>query len=155
MSPSTPLSIRMDMENTDTSAQLSDQASVISTPRPVTSTLLIAVAATTEANTPAGSVSWPVPLDTPTKCKASPKSGLPNSRVDMNLVFLEGSKKLMLTHQHPIICAIVQDAIDNLQASLLIQNAFPDPIVAWAFTKDALHLAAKWCEKPSATTIQA
>ncbi|KAF8274730.1 hypothetical protein EI94DRAFT_1794037 [Lactarius quietus] len=138
MSPSTPLSIRTNMENTDTSAQLSDRASVISTPRPTTSTLPLAVAAMMEANTPAGNVSLPAPTDTPTKCEVSPKSGLPNLCVDTNLVFLEGLKKLMLTHQHLIIRAIVQEAIDNLQVSLLIWNAFPDPIVAWAFTKDAL-----------------
>ncbi|KAF8257247.1 hypothetical protein EI94DRAFT_1709340 [Lactarius quietus] len=155
VSLSTPLSIGMDTENTDSSAQLSDQASVISTPRPTTSTLLLAVAATTEANISAGSASLPVPTDTPTKCKVSPESGLPNLHVDTNLVFQEGSKKLMLTHQRPIIRTIVQDAIDNLRASLLIRNAFPDPVVAWAFTKDALHLAAEWCEKPGATTVQA
>ncbi|KAF8260805.1 hypothetical protein EI94DRAFT_1833669 [Lactarius quietus] len=73
----------------------------------------------------------------------------------MDLVFLEGSAKLMLTHQRPIICAIVQDAIDRLRVSLLVRNAFPKPVVAIAFTKDALRLAAERSDKPGATTVQA
>jgi len=61
----------------------------------------------------------------------------------------------MLTHQRPIIRAIVQDAIDRLRVSLLVRNAFPEPVVAIAFTKDALHLAAERSDKPGATTVQA
>ena len=61
----------------------------------------------------------------------------------------------MLTHQHPIIHSIIQDAIDNLPASLLVRNAFPDAIVAFAFTKDALRLAAERSDKPGASTVQA
>ncbi|KAF8257671.1 hypothetical protein EI94DRAFT_1708743 [Lactarius quietus] len=151
---------RVDDQNGDSDGDWNDdkqdlQITIKNPSRPATSTLLLAVAAMTEANITAGSASLLAPTDTPTKCEASPESGLPNSHVDMNLVFLEGLKKLMLTHQRPIICAIVQDAIDNLRTSLLIQNAFPDPIVAWAFTKDALRLAVERCEKPGATTVQA
>jgi hypothetical protein len=83
------------------------------------------------------------------------ESALPNSHVNTNLVFLEGSTKLMLTHQRPIIRTIIQDAIDNLRASLLVRNAFPDAIIAFSFTKDALRLAAERCDKPGATSVQA
>ncbi|KAF8269869.1 hypothetical protein EI94DRAFT_1699179 [Lactarius quietus] len=70
-----------------------------------------------------------------------------------DLVFLEGSMKVMLTHQRPIIHVVVQDAIKKLQASLLIRNTFPDAVVAFAFTKDALRLAAEQCDKPGATIV--
>ncbi|KAI9434952.1 hypothetical protein H4582DRAFT_2080215 [Lactarius indigo] len=46
------------------------------------------------------------------------------TRVDMDLVFVKGTTKIMLTHQRP-----------------LIRNAFPDATVAFAFTRDALITA--------------
>ncbi|KAH9023985.1 hypothetical protein EDB84DRAFT_1564550 [Lactarius hengduanensis] len=58
---------------------------------------------------------------------ATPESPVPTvSRVDTDLVFVEGTTKIMLTSQHPLIRAIVQDAIENLRASMLFHNAFPD-----------------------------
>ncbi|KAF8258428.1 hypothetical protein EI94DRAFT_1835042 [Lactarius quietus] len=152
ISPSTPLSHGNNLDNVDSSAILTDRASVVSTPRPATNTVPIAVSATTDANLPGGNISLAAPDDNPTKGNTSAE---PDAQVNTDLVFLEGSAKLMLTHQRPIIRAIVQDAIDRLRVSLLVRNAFPEPVMAIAFTKDALRLAAERSDKPGATTVQA
>ncbi|KAF8260875.1 hypothetical protein EI94DRAFT_1811120 [Lactarius quietus] len=152
VSPLTPLSHGNDLDNIDSSAILTDRASVVSTPRPATNTVPIIVSAMTDANLPGGNISLAAPDDNPAKGETSAE---PDAQVNMDLVFLEGLAKLMLTHQRPIIRAIVQDAIDHLCVSLLVRNAFPDPVVAIAFMKDALHLAAECSDKPGATTVQA
>ncbi|KAH8980460.1 hypothetical protein EDB92DRAFT_1974433 [Lactarius akahatsu] len=59
-----------------------------------------------------------------------------------DLVFPDGSTKLLLRHQQPVIRTIVQKAIENLRATLIFQDAFPDGSVAFAFSKDALSAAA-------------
>ncbi|KAH9043943.1 hypothetical protein EDB85DRAFT_1885442 [Lactarius pseudohatsudake] len=58
-----------------------------------------------------------------------------------NLVFVEGTTKVMLTSQRALIRVIVQDSIENLRASILFNNAFPDATVAFAFTREALIAA--------------
>ncbi|KAH9173191.1 hypothetical protein EDB89DRAFT_2068943 [Lactarius sanguifluus] len=63
------------------------------------------------------------------------------TRIDTDLVFVEGTTKVMLTSQRALIRVIVQDAIENLHASILFHNAFPDATVAFAFTQDALIAA--------------
>ncbi|KAF8262256.1 hypothetical protein EI94DRAFT_1603030, partial [Lactarius quietus] len=54
------------------------------------------------------------------------------------LVYPAGTNKLMLTNQQPIVCAFIQEAIDNLQAALLFNNAFPDVCFALNLIKDCL-----------------
>lgn len=48
----------------------------------------------------------------------------------------------MLTIQRPLVRVIIQDAIENLRASLLFINAFPGPACAVTFIRDALITAA-------------
>jgi hypothetical protein len=62
---------------------------------------------------------------------------------DTDLVFADGSNKLMLTNQRPIIRTIVRDATELLRASLVFTNAFPDPVLAFNFAKQALLSAAQ------------
>ncbi|KAF8259217.1 hypothetical protein EI94DRAFT_1813701 [Lactarius quietus] len=131
-SPATPLTPTSSLDDVDTGANLNGQARVVSTPVPAT----MAVSATPEAELSDGSVSPVPPNDTLMK------------------IFLYGSMKLMLTHQRPIIHVVVQDTIDQLRASLLVRNTFPDAVVAFAFTKDALHVAAERCDKPGATLLK-
>jgi hypothetical protein len=61
---------------------------------------------------------------------------------ETDLVFSPGSNKLMLTSQHPIVRAIIQDAIENLRAAMLFNNAFPDICIALGLIKDCLLTAA-------------
>ncbi|KAI9431395.1 hypothetical protein H4582DRAFT_2062778 [Lactarius indigo] len=67
----------------------------------------------------------------------------PVSHIDTDLVFMGSTTKIMLTSQCPLVRGIVQDAIENLRASLLFNNAFPDVTVAFAFTRDALLTATE------------
>ncbi|KAF8257782.1 hypothetical protein EI94DRAFT_1708647 [Lactarius quietus] len=62
-----------------------------------------------------------------------------------NLKLIKGSKgnlQVMLTIQPPIIRSVITHSFEGLRASLLFENAFPDPIVSYAFIRDALITAA-------------
>ncbi|KAI9448875.1 hypothetical protein BJY52DRAFT_1193093 [Lactarius psammicola] len=88
------------------------------------------------------------PLVVPTQLRnegVTPDSGLPLRTwpVDTDLVYTTGSNKVMLTIQRPLVHAVIQEAIENLQAGLLFTNAFPD---------DCLLTAANR-HKPGATDI--
>ena len=61
----------------------------------------------------------------------------------MDLVFLNGSSKLMLTNQHTIICTIIHDATELLRATILTNNAFLDPVLSFNYAKHALISAAQ------------
>ena len=71
---------------------------------------------------------------------------------DTDLVLAAGSSKLSLLAQHPIVRAVIQEAIDNLQAALVFTNAFPDICNALTLIKDCL-LDAALCLKPGATEM--
>ncbi|KAH9042828.1 hypothetical protein EDB84DRAFT_1559325 [Lactarius hengduanensis] len=64
-----------------------------------------------------------------------------------------GAKRLLLTNQDPLVRNVVQEAIENLRASLLFDHAFPTAPIAFAFTKESLITAAEKF-KPGATHIQ-
>ncbi|KAH9160802.1 hypothetical protein EDB89DRAFT_1914352 [Lactarius sanguifluus] len=64
-----------------------------------------------------------------------------------------GAKRLLLTNQQTLVCNVVQEAIENLQASLLFNNVFLTAPIAFAFTKESLITAAEKF-KPGATHIQ-
>jgi hypothetical protein len=76
----------------------------------------------------------------------------PTWLLDTELVLSPGSNKLMLTSQHPIVRAVIQDAIDNLRVAMLFTNAFPDVCVALGLIKDCLLTAANRL-KPGAKEI--
>jgi hypothetical protein len=78
-----------------------------------------------------------------------PHAGWP---ADTNLVFAVGSTKLMLLNQHPIVCTVIQEAIENLRAALLFTNAFPDICSALTLIKDCLFTAALRL-KPGASEV--
>ncbi|KAH9015332.1 hypothetical protein EDB85DRAFT_1898780 [Lactarius pseudohatsudake] len=64
-----------------------------------------------------------------------------------------GAKRLLLTNQDPLVRNVVQEAIENLRASLLFDHAFPTATMAFAFTKESLITAAEKY-KPGAIHIQ-
>jgi hypothetical protein len=66
-----------------------------------------------------------------------------HSLCETDLVFLDGSSKLMLTSQHTIIRTIIRDATELLRATILANNAFPDPILSFNYAKHALISAAQ------------
>ncbi len=61
---------------------------------------------------------------------------------DTDLQLIPRSNCLMLTMQNLLIRAVIQDAFDNVQGSILFKHAFPDVVLALSFICDALISAA-------------
>jgi hypothetical protein len=81
---------------------------------------------------------------------------VPTLYPDTNLVFVDGPgpTKLKLNDQHQLVRWIVQDAIENLRALLLFNNAFPDAPVTFTLAKGALNLAAENREADGGVLVQ-
>jgi len=62
---------------------------------------------------------------------------------ETELIYLPGTTKVMLTLQLPLIHTVLQDAFENLQASLLIEHIFPDPHLTILFIRKHLVRAAR------------
>jgi hypothetical protein len=72
---------------------------------------------------------------------------------DTDIVFPPGGTRVMLTLQRPLMRAIIQTAIEELRATLIFSNAFPDGILAMSFIRHCLNVAAeKHC--PAALSIR-
>lgn len=80
---------------------------------------------------------------TPVKCE-SPEE-LPSSiwPSETDLVYTSGSNKLRLTIQHTYVKAVIHDAVENIKASIMFDDAFPNANVCITFATEALTLAAK------------
>ena len=72
---------------------------------------------------------------------------------ETDLIFPTGITKLKLTIQQPLIRAVVQDAIENMQVSLMFNNAFPDAILAVSLAKECVAITAENL-KPGTATVQ-
>ncbi|KAF8274208.1 hypothetical protein EI94DRAFT_1696144 [Lactarius quietus] len=144
-STATPLTLTSGLYDVDTHANLSAHAPMVSTPVPTT----MAVSVTPEAELSEFRADWstsPVPPnDTLMKSEAASVSVTLTLRTNADLVFLDGDQSSMLWFKMQI---------DQLRASLLVQNTFPDAVVAFTFAKDALHVAAERCDKPGAALVQ-
>lgn len=68
---------------------------------------------------------------------------LPVWPVDTNLVYGDGSNKLKLMLQRPLVRLVIQDAIENVKVPILFTDAFPDAKLIISFAKEALLSAAK------------
>ena len=49
----------------------------------------------------------------------------------------------MLRHQRPLIRKVIIDAIENVRASVLFNNAFPDMTLSITFVREALITAVE------------
>ncbi|KAI9507281.1 hypothetical protein F5148DRAFT_1285405 [Russula earlei] len=70
---------------------------------------------------------------------------------DTDLILTPDSNKVTLSKQCPLICLVLQDAVDSVQASLLIDHAFPDAPTVLTVIKAALLSAAS--SHPSSSFI--
>jgi hypothetical protein len=68
-----------------------------------------------------------------------------------DIVYPPGSNKLLLTAQRPLLRGVIQDSFENVRASLLFDNAFPDPISASLTIRAALIAAA---DNPRALSVR-
>lgn len=67
----------------------------------------------------------------------------PSWAADTLLAFNPGSNKVMLMNQSPLIRMMIQDAFESLRATLLFENAFPDPSLTVLFLRKTLVGAAR------------
>lgn len=56
---------------------------------------------------------------------------------------MDGSNKVKITAQRPIVRAVIQDGIERMRAALLFTNAFPNLFETLEFIGDALVEAAE------------
>jgi hypothetical protein len=63
--------------------------------------------------------------------------------VEMDLVYVSGTRKVMLTIQRPIMRTVIQDAFERVRRDLLFNNAFPDAFLVLEFTQYGLLTAAQ------------
>ncbi|KAN0140500.1 hypothetical protein V8E53_001709, partial [Lactarius tabidus] len=128
--PSWKVSGGVDVPQFGSAGSGSDHASVNTTPAPTP----------TPFPTPAPGAHMLEHSASPSEMSAMTGHASTASAISRNtdLVFADGSNKLMLTNQRPIIRVIVRDATELLRASLVFTNAFPDPVLAFNFAKQAL-----------------
>jgi hypothetical protein len=62
---------------------------------------------------------------------------------ETDLIYVPGTMKVMLTLQSPLIRTVLQDGIENLRASLLVEHAFPEPSLQVLFIRKNLIGAAR------------
>lgn len=63
--------------------------------------------------------------------------------VDTDLVYADGSSKLKLMLQRPLVRLVIQDSIEKIWATILFTDAFPDTALGNVFARDALLSAVK------------
>ena len=71
---------------------------------------------------------------------------------ETDLFYIPGTNRLTLSAQKPLIRVLVQDAIDDIRASLLFVHAFPEGLDKVALIRDALLAVAEKYE-PGSTHI--
>ena len=84
-----------------------------------------------------------------------PYTGVPQGiwSSKMDLIFLGGTTRVMLTHQHPSVRAVIQDGFENMRAYLLLVNSFPDAVALPPVLRDCLISAAAGSQDPLAPDI--
>jgi hypothetical protein len=72
---------------------------------------------------------------------------------DTDFFFLPGSNKLHLSSQKPLVHLVVGDVIENVQATLLTQNAFPEGTKAASSLVENCLLAVAEQHNPAVLSI--
>ena len=73
---------------------------------------------------------------------------------DTDLVFLLGMTRLTLTIQSPLLCDVITDSFENLQAFLLFNHSFPDGAAIPTVMRDCLITAAAESRNPRGPIIR-
>jgi hypothetical protein len=79
-------------------------------------------------------------LAQPAVVPVPPKAKWP---LETDIIFIAGTNRVLLTLQHPLVRTVVHDGFENLRASLLFDNAFPDATLTASVVRDALIAGAK------------
>jgi hypothetical protein len=57
---------------------------------------------------------------------------------EMEIIFIPGTKKLMLTSQQPLVHLVIQAAFHIVHSSIIFIDAFPDAVHSLQLTNEAL-----------------
>jgi hypothetical protein len=71
---------------------------------------------------------------------------------DTDIVFVEGTNRVILTLQRPLIRSVVQEGFETLRAHLLFDHAFPDGSMISSLIKESL-LQGAMSKMPRAAVI--
>ena len=71
---------------------------------------------------------------------------------DTDIMFIPSTNKITLTNQHPLLRAVIQEAFENLRASLLFNHGFPNANVTPSLIRVSLIAAAE-THSPKASQI--
>jgi len=120
-----------------------------------TSTVLPAVNVSTPIVSPlvSATASMPVPISAPTSLPPVNAGMAPPPPMvvgvpppwppETDLILTPGTNTVMLTLQHALVRLVVRDSFENLRATLLVENAFPNAHLVLTFIQDALTSAAR------------
>lgn len=61
---------------------------------------------------------------------------------DTEIQLVPGTNRVILTRQGILLRTVIQDAFENVRASIFFENAFPDVVLALSFIRDGLLTAA-------------
>jgi hypothetical protein len=63
--------------------------------------------------------------------------------VDTDVMFIPGTNKIMLTNQRALLRTVIQEAFENVRASLLFDHGFPNANVIPSLIRESLIAAAE------------
>lgn len=120
-----------------------------SLPRPQVGVLLTVCVVSADASNLNAVVNMAVPLTAhPLQEGVSPTLW----PADTELQVIAGTTRIILTTQSALIQSVIHGSFEHVQASLLFEHAFPGPLLALSFIRNALVTSAKKCG-PAAASI--
>jgi hypothetical protein len=88
------------------------------------------------------------------KVDAFPHPNPPHSwSNEMDIIFIPGTMRIMLTQQHLILHVVLQDSFEKLKVYLLLTSSFPNAVSLPSMLRDCLISAATNSQYPLASDI--
>ena len=86
---------------------------------------------------------------------ASPHPNPPPSwSNETDIIFIPGMTRIMLTQQHPVLCVVIQDSVEELKVYLVLTSSFPNAVSLPSVLRDCLISAATDSQYPLASDIR-
>ncbi|KAH9161634.1 hypothetical protein EDB89DRAFT_2080488 [Lactarius sanguifluus] len=119
---------------------------------------------TSDNTSPSYTLPMPLPVPAGTTLPSQPHQDRAQAATELtlawpaytNLKFAPGQNRLTLGGQHEVIRKVVKQSIEDLRASLIFNDAFPDGILATCFIRHSLNIGAKKVSKKNsaASSVQ-
>ncbi|KAH8994406.1 hypothetical protein EDB86DRAFT_3078268 [Lactarius hatsudake] len=119
---------------------------------------------TSDNTSPSYTLPMPLPVPAGTTLLSQPRQDRAQAATELtlawpaytNLKFAPGQNRLTLGGQHEVIREVVKQSIEDLRASLIFNDAFPDGILATCFIRHSLNIGTGKVSKknPAASSVQ-